>query len=68
MGKDDLNNSIDLTLEPEVIDVPPEVGFVINKYRHCHTEWEDTLAQGGAADQCPVCGAMVTPYQWEELT
>lgn len=60
-------NDLVFTQEPEPEKPPVKEEFAINKYRHCHTEWEDLLSAASMPDQCPVCGAMVTPYQWEEL-
>lgn len=49
---------------PPVVEEIKEL--FINKYRHCGMEWEDAWTSS-SNDECPCCGAEITPYESEKV-
>ena len=57
---------LDLDLEDFGV-YDPEIGYFINHYTHCGTEWEDVWSSK-CNDRCPVCNAEIEPYASDDIT
>lgn len=44
-----------------------EIGYFINHYNHCLTEWED-IWSSMCNDRCPVCNKEIGPYASDDIT